>query len=88
MKMTEQINFKINNSIVWLNSKDSNWLEKINIDTLDMTKNCILDQVFGNYEETIETFPELRDKKQSKLYLFAGYTKKWKNKIIELRNSK
>lgn len=82
----ETIDRLINNSVRWLNTVDLNWLSKVNEITLHMTHNCILDQVFGNYEDVIEAYPELRHKKLSKLYCFAGYTEKWRNKIIGLKN--
>ena len=81
----EDIDRRINNSVNWLNTIDPNWLYKVDTKTLDMTNNCILDQVFGNYEDAIETYPQLKDKNDGKLYTFAGHTQDWKDKINTLK---
>jgi hypothetical protein len=86
MNKEEEVDRRINNSVRWLNTVDPDWLNKVNTITLDMTRNCILDQVFGNYEDVIKAYPVLQDKKLSKLYCFAGHTQKWKEKINTLKN--
>jgi hypothetical protein len=72
---------KLENSIRFLNEICLGWLNKIDLNTLDMTYNCILDQVFGYWEETMEEY-NLDDD----TYLFAGHKEMWVNKIIELRS--
>ena len=68
---------KLENSITFLNKTNPNWLSKINLDTLCMTHNCILDQVFGDWEETVEEY-NLNDN----TYLFAGNRDMWVSKIL------
>jgi hypothetical protein len=72
---------KLEKSIRFLNEICPNWFNKINLNTLNMTYNCILDQVFGDWEETMEEY-NLDDN----TYLFAGHKDMWVNKIVELRN--
>ncbi len=82
----ENIDLRINNSVRWLNAVDPNWLDKIDTRYLCMTQNCILDQVFGNFEDVLEIYPQLKDKNDGKLYMFTGHTLEWKEKIKELRS--
>lgn len=72
---------KLEKSIKFLYETRPDWLNKINLNTLDMTYNCILDQIFGGWEETMEEY-NLDDD----TYLFAGHKDMWVNKILELRN--
>lgn len=72
---------KLEKSIKFLNETNPSWLTKINLHTLCMTYNCILDQVFGGWEETMKEY-NLNDD----TYLFAGNRDMWVNKIVELRN--
>lgn len=86
MNKKEDIDRRINNSVRWLNTVDPDWLSKVNTETLNMTTNCILDQVFGNYEQTIEAYPELKNQDNEKQYLFSGRTNFWKDKINTLKS--
>ena len=80
---------RLENSIKWLNERDSNWPQKVNLDTLNMTSNCILDQVFGDWNAfyDIKT-DQLIDSKGSigaSESLFSDSKELWVKAILEIR---
>jgi len=84
----QEVNKRINNSVEWLNSKDPNWLNKINLKEFDLTMNCILDQVFGDYEYAVDVYEELQGDSGYGTYKFWGgdeVEELWKEKINELK---
>lgn len=87
---------QINCGVEFLNIDRPNWLNLIDVDSLDMmdTENCILGHIHGefdyakmqmelSYEDTDKmgfTCPNLDDK------VWDTLTKEWKDKIVSLRN--
>lgn len=73
---------KLNNSVAFLNNQDPDWVNKIDLEELNMVNNCILDQVFGCWDRAIVKFPFLNNQE----YLFGCSSHDlWVNKIKELR---
>lgn len=100
LKNGEEMLFEqeINKGISWLNETKPDWLEKINLEKLNMEdNNCILGQVFGNYCSvdffTINhgVYGAIMDWAKMDEYGFStteGYfpilQQEWKRKILEL----
>lgn len=76
---------RLENSIQFLDDHCPDWLDKINLETLDMFSNCILDQVFGDYLTTSAEFPNLI---KTCLFDDRDAQQVWVDKIKELRNNK
>ena len=88
MTQEEIINRRIENSVKWLDVNAPNWLNKVNIKSLDMTNNCVLDQVFGYYENVCDKYPELEnDDYMFNENLSIDTTYFWIKKINELREN-
>lgn len=87
---------EINAGVVYLNETYPDWLNKINLESLDLShaKNCIIGQITGDYYNCKLDF----DKKVSLALTAEGMryndkswgilTLEWKDKITQLRSSK